>query len=481
MDKDMTDTHKTALVWFRQDLRLKDNPALIHAVQNGYTIIPVFILDDESTAQENGENWKRGAASRWWLHHSLSALNASMDGHFLFRKGAAKGELQALIDETGADAVFWNRCYEPWRITRDKDIKETLKAQDIAVETFNASLLWEPWQVLKADDTPYKVFTPFYRKGCLSKEPPAQALRAPSKITYAAAQNHSLKLDDLDLLPDIRWDKKLEPHWTPGEQGAQARLQTFLEHGLDGYKEDRNRPDMEKVSRLSPYLHFGEISPRDVWYAAQSYGLPRGLEKDTDHFCSELGWREFSYYLLYHFPHITWENLQSKFDAFPWDDSDSEALTAWQYGRTGIPIVDAGMRQLYETGWMHNRVRMIVGSILVKNMLIHWHKGEEWFWDCLVDADLANNSASWQWIAGSGADAAPYFRIFNAVTQGQKFDPEGKYVRHYVPELKDVPDKFLHCPWDMPVPPAGYPSPIVDLKESRNKALAAFETTKKTA
>jgi deoxyribodipyrimidine photo-lyase len=473
---------KTALVWFRQDLRLTDNTALSHAVEQGYTVIPVFILDNISPGKDRSEDWKHGAASCWWLHHSLSALNESMAGNLILRKGSAQTELPSLIEETGAQAVFWNRCYEPWRIARDKGIKETLKSNDIDVHTFNASLLWEPWDVLKKDGTPYKVFTPYYRKGCLSKPAPAQPTPAPANITYASTDNHGLSLDDLELLPSIPWDKKLEPHWTPGEKGAQERLKTFLENGLNGYQDDRNRPNLENVSRLSPHLHFGEISPRDVWYAAQNFGLSHQWDTDTDIFCSELGWREFSYYLLYHFPHITWDNLQSKFDAFPWDESDDNAsLATWQSGQTGIPIIDAGMRQLYETGWMHNRVRMLVGSMLVKNMGIHWRKGSEWFWDCLVDADLASNSASWQWVAGSGVDAAPYFRIFNPVTQGQKFDPDGDYVRRYVPELKDVPNKFIHCPWDMPVPPKNYPSPILDLKESRQKALAAFETMKKSA
>ncbi len=466
---------KKALLWFRQDLRLKDNTALIHAVENGYEILPVFILDDE-----NAEEWRRGGAQKWWLHKSLQLLNDSMGGNLIFRKGKADEIISSLVEETQAEAVFWNRCYEPWRINRDKAIKEKLKDKNIAHESFKDFLLWEPWEVSKDDGDPYRVFTPFYRKGCLKTSEPAAFKSTPQNIKYAEFHERH-DISHLDLLPEKQWYRKFESHWQPGEQGAQDRLETFLNEGLAGYKEDRNRPDMEKVSRLSPYLHHGEISPREVWHKARAAGIDQGVEKDMDHFCSELGWREFSYSLLYHFPKITWENLQTKFNDFPWISQKSNDLKRWQKGQTGIPIVDAGMRQLYETGWMHNRVRMIVASLLVKNMLIHWHRGEEWFWDCLFDADLANNSASWQWVAGCGADAAPYFRIFNPVTQGEKFDPEGKYVREYVPELAHMENKYLHKPWESPNPPAGYPAPIVDLKASREKALEAFQSIKKAA
>ena len=467
-------TQKTALLWFRQDLRLQDNPALLHAVQNEYAIIPVYILDDE-----NAGPWKMGGASRWWLHQSLNALNAELDGQMVFRSGNAKTLIPTLIEETGAQAVFWNRCYEPWRIERDKEIKQSLKDDGVEVETFNASLLWEPWTVSKDDGTPYKVFTPFYRKGCLKTEPP-EPKGKPDNIQWADTETGSL--DDLNLMPEIKWYKTMEETWRPGEKGAHARLHSFLEDGLAQYKEGRDRPDKDYVSRLSPYLHFGEISPREAWHTARGFAATNSVnEKDIDCFCSELGWREFSYYLLYHFPKVTWENLQVKFDAFPWDETESEELARWQRGMTGIPIVDAGMRQLWAEGWMHNRVRMIVASLLVKNLLIHWRKGEEWFWDTLVDADLASNAASWQWVAGSGADAAPYFRIFNPVTQGEKFDPDGDYVRKYVPELADFDVKYIHKPWDSPNPPANYPAPIVDLKASRKRALKALESTKQSA
>lgn len=478
-------THKTALIWFRQDLRIKDNPALRSALQDSYSVIPLYILDDE-----NAGAWKLGGAARWWLHQSLQSLNESLEGNLVFRSGKADEILPQLVQDLGVDAVYWNRCYEPWRIARDKAIKSDLKSNDITVQTFNASLLWEPWDVLKDDGTPYKVFTPYYRKGCLKTEP-REPYTAPSQIDFAEHNTDKGFLDDLQLMPDIAWYENMNSFWNTGENGAQKRLQDFLESGIAGYKEDRNRPDMEHVSRLSPYLRHGEISPHQVWHTAKAYAAVNSTpEKDIDHFCSELGWREFSYYLLYHFPGIVWENLQKKFDAFPWDETDSEELARWQRGQTGIPIVDAGMRQLYQTGWMHNRVRMIVGSLLVKNLLIHWHKGEEWFWDTLVDADLGSNSASWQWVAGSGADAAPYFRIFNPLTQGEKFDPEGNYVREFVPELKDMPKEFIHKPWEagpLILQGAGvklgenYPMPIVDLKESRERALKALESTKQSA
>lgn len=466
----------TIIHWFRQDLRLTDNPALAAAAEEG-EVLPIYILDDD-----NADDYKAGAASRWWLHHSLTALNDSLDGKLQVYQGDPQKILPELLERTEAGAIYWNRCYEPWRIQRDKEIKKKLQDNDIEVQSFNGSLLWEPWKILKSDYTPYRVFTPFYRKGCLKAEPPREPLAKPKSLKLAEDTDNKTSIDDLKLLPKIRWDEQLEPHWTIGEKGAYQRMEKFFEEGIDHYKKGRDFPAKPYVSRLSPHLHFGEISPNQIWYAVNALG-----ENDNiDHFCSELGWREFSYSLLYHFPDITHKNLQEKFDAFPWKE-DKKALKRWQQGQTGYPIVDAGMRELWQTGFMHNRVRMIVGSFLVKNLLLHWHHGEHWFWDCLVDADLANNSASWQWIAGCGADAAPYFRIFNPVTQGKKFDPDGEYVRHYVPELKDLPDANLFSPWEAPakvLKDAGiklgedYPEPIVDLKESRQRALEAFQSLK---
>lgn len=462
---------KAALLWFRQDLRLADNPALLHAVRNGYRIIPLFILDDI-----NAGPWAHGGASRWWLWESLKSLNASLGGRMIFRTGDARALIPELLERTGARAVFWNRLYEPWRIARDKEIKAALKARGAEAETFNAALLWEPWEALKDDGTPYKVFTPFYRNGCLSRPAPRQPEPAPESIPLAEHEDVS-SLEDLKLLPAINWYSGMAEAWRPGEAGAQARLKAFLDEDLCGYKEGRNRPDRGNTSRLSPHLHWGEISPRAVWHATQALITDKTVPAyDIDCFGSELGWREFSHSLLYHNPDMPQLPLQQKFEAFPWRD-DPDALAAWQKGRTGIPIVDAGMRQLWQTGWMHNRVRMIAGSFLVKNLLLHWRHGEAWFWDCLVDADLANNAASWQWIAGCGADAAPYFRIFNPVTQGEKFDPAGDYVRAYVPELQGVPPSCIHKPWDSGLK-LDYPAPIADLEATRERALAAFQSLK---
>ena len=471
----------TAIHWFRQDLRLSDNPALDSAAQYE-TLIPIYILDEVNSGE-----FKMGAASKWWLHQSLTKLNESLDGKLLVYQGNPHEILNKLIEEQEVNYVTWNRCYEPWRIDRDKEIKRNFEDKNVAVESFSASLLWEPWTISKDDGTPYRVFTPFYKKGCLNSEEP----RLPAgKVDLSNLYSEDLSSDsitDLNLLPTIKWYESFEEEWNPGEIGAEQNLNSFLDSGLLNYKEGRNFPSQEFVSRLSPHLHFGEISPNEVWYRAKTKEGISGIEKSLAHFHSELGWREFSYYLLYHFPDLPNKNFQEKFDIFPWQENE-EFLALWQKGNTGYPIVDAGMRELWQTGYMHNRLRMIVGSFLVKNLLIDWRFGERWFWDCLVDADLASNSASWQWVAGSGADAAPYFRIFNPITQGLKFDPEGEYTKKYVPELRDLPNKYLFSPWEAPeniLADAGielgknYPKPMVDLKLSRETALEAFATTKK--
>lgn len=474
-------TTETVLVWFRQDLRLKDNPALYHAIQTGASIVPVFILDDV-----NSKQWAHGGASRVWLHHALTSLDNDLENNLIIKSGNPLDSLQDLLKDTGATAVYWNRCYEPWRIKRDSAIKETLENNNIAVNSYNGSLLWEPWKISKDDGTPYKVFTPFYRKGCLNAAEPRTPLKKPKNINFAPKAS-GLPLKDLKLLPRRDWGEEIAQPWDISEQGALKRLSDFLDEGLHNYKEGRNHPSKPNTSRLSPYLHFGLISPNTCWYEAAARGSAEGWEKDRDHFLSELGWREFSHHLLYHFPHITWDNLNNKFDGFPWSDENSEELTRWQQGQTGFPIIDAGMRQLWQTGYMHNRVRMIVGSFLVKNLLIHWHQGERWFWDTLFDADLANNSASWQWIAGCGADAAPYFRIFNPILQSQKFDPNGDFIREFVPELAKLDNKQIHTPWDVPplmLKEAGitlgkdYPEPMLDHSKARDRALEAFQSTK---
>lgn len=472
-------TVPVGIMWFRQDLRVKDNPALNAACDTG-KIIPVFIYDSETP-----DNREPGSATKWWLHHSLQSLNDRLNGHLQVYYGNPATLLPKLMKQFSASHIFWNRCYEPWQINRDAGIKTSLTEQGYHVSSCNGSLLWEPMKVAKADGTPYKVFTPYYRKGCLNAALPRYPKAPPARITYADVEAKDDGIDALNLLPSIRWDETIETIWTPGEEGAANRLKTFVDERARQYKQKRDIPSVSGTSQLSPHLHFGELSPNQVWYAIKDAFNDSGSE-DIDTYLSELGWREFSYYLLYHFPTLPNKNFNDKFDRFPWR-SDKAALTAWQKGQTGIPIVDAGMRELWQTGYMHNRVRMIVGSFLVKNLLIDWHEGEAWFWDCLLDADLACNSASWQWVAGSGADAAPYFRIFNPVLQGEKFDKQGRYVRQYCPELAELPDKYIHKPWEAPaaiLKDAGitlgddYPKPLVDLKVSRQRALDAFQQIK---
>ncbi len=462
-----------AIHWFRQDLRSQDNPAFYSASQHEF-VLPIFILDDI-----NSGAFTNGAASRVWLHHSLKNLNISLNENLHFFSGDALTIIHQLIEKYSVNAIYWNRCYEPWRIKRDAKIKKELKEKQILVKTFNGSLLWEPWEISKKDNTPYKVFTPFFKKGCLQAIPPRNPINKPKNITYYQSSKLVTSINDLNLMPEIEWDKSMMQDWQPGEQAAKKRLQTFLRSAIHNYKLGRNFPAMKAVSRLSPHLHFGEISPNQIWYAAKK------IDDDENiyHFLSELGWREFSHSLLYYFKDLPTKNWQSKFNAFPWIKNHTR-LTAWQKGQTGYPIVDAGMRELWQTGYIHNRIRMVVASFLIKNLMIDWREGERWFWDCLVDADLANNSASWQWVAGCGADAAPYYRIFNPITQGQKFDPHGEYTKKYLPELRLLPDKYLYNPWEAPeailqqaniVLGKTYPKPIVDLKPSREKALEAYK------
>ncbi|MDZ8119216.1 cryptochrome/photolyase family protein [Pontiella agarivorans] len=465
---------KKTIHWFRQDLRVADNPAWVSACESG-AVFPVYIHDTE-----NGRDEQLGAASEWWLHHSLESLNKSLGGALNIYAGDSAEIIHQLVRKYDISGVTWNGCYEPWRVELDRAVTDLLEKEGIEVAVFNGSLLWAPEEVSKQDGTPYKVFTPFFKRGCLGAMPPRRPLPEP-KGRYGR-DPESVELKELDLLPKQGWDAAFYDHWKPGETGAFQRLESFLALGLKGYKEGRDFPARKNVSRLSPHLHFGEISPNQIWYAVRN----RTADDDVGHFCSELGWREFSNHLLFHFPYITKRNLNPKFDVFPWDP-DEKKLQAWQQGKTGIPIVDAGMRELWQTGYMHNRVRMVAASFLVKNLLIHWKEGERWFRDTLVDADLANNTASWQWVAGSGADAAPYFRIFNAVTQGRKFDSDGAYIRSYIPEISRLPDKYLFSPWEAPenilreagvVMGSDYPLPIADLKKSRADALAAYATIK---
>ena len=464
--------------WFRQDLRISDNPALTSATQLG-EVFPVYIFDTVNSGE-----YPMGAVQKIWLHYSLKALNKALGGKLLVYSGDPLKILSELITEYQIDKVFWNRCYEPWQIARDKKIKAELNKKDKEVLSFNGSLLWEPWEILKKDGSPYKVFTPFFRRGCLSAKEPRLPISTPANLSFNDSIITGLKIDELNLVPDEPWVKKIIQKWQIGEDFAQEKVTEFVKNGLKDYKDGRNFPSKTNVSRLSPHLHWGEVSPNQVWY--QAIESDPELSRNTDHFLSELGWREFSNSLLYFFPNMPKKNLQPRFDNFDWIE-DCKLLKAWQSGATGFPIVDAGMRELWDTGYMHNRVRMIVGSFLVKNLRIHWHYGAAWFWDCLVDADLANNSAGWQWIAGCGADAAPYFRVFNPILQGEKFDKEGHYTRTYVPELTNLPNKYLHAPWMAPeliLEQADiklgktYPKPVIDLKLSRDRALAAFANLK---
>jgi len=450
---------KPVIAWFRQDLRVADNPALSAAAETGCAVLPVYIHDDE----EAGE-WRPGAASRWWLQQSLDALSASLDDQLVVLRGKAIELLPALAQHVDAAAVFWTRCYEPWRSRRDDEIKEQLLRTSVRVRTFNGSLLYDPASIKKQDGEPYKVFTPFYRNGCLEfGTQPREPLGAPRDLRLAD-KSIARPFELADRLPVDDPDRYVGPGWHPGEAGAGERLQKFLADGLEHYDRGRDRPDIDAVSRLSPHLHFGELSPNQAWYAVRGTVSGPKLPAAADRFLSELGWRDFSYYTLYHNPDLPTTNLKRQFDRFPWREDDA-ALKAWQEGRTGVPFVDAGMRELIETGYMHNRVRMVVASFLVKNLLIDWRHGARWFWDKLLDADLANNSASWQWVAGCGADAAPYFRIFNPEIQGRKFDPDGNYVRRFVPELAGTSDSA-----------PDYPDPVVDLKMSRERALDAFKS-----
>lgn len=468
-----------SIMWFRQDLRVKDNPALNAACDLG-KIIPVYIADTSVP-----EKRLPGSVTKWWLHQSLNSLNDRLNGHLQVFSSDPADLISELMARFDVQHIFWNRLYEPWHVARDKKLKQALKDDGKTVKSFNGSLLWEPWDIENKSGSPYKVFTPFYRKGCLQAAEPRFPQAPVARITYADVDNAGMSIDDLGLMPDIQWYDGIEKMWTPGEDGAADRLATFIDEAAANYKTDRDIPAVQGTSLLSPHLHAGEISPNQIWYAIKD-AFGNSDDKNIDTYLSELGWREFAHHLIYHFPDFPDKNFNEKFDKFPWRRSQKD-LEAWQKGRTGIPIVDAGMRELWHTGYMHNRVRMITGSFLVKNLLTDWREGEAWFWDCLADADGANNTAGWQWVAGSGADAAPYFRVFNPVLQGEKFDKQGEYVRTWCPELKKLPNKYIHKPWEADkatLKQAGivlgeqYPEPLVDLKASRQRTLDAFNEIK---
>lgn len=464
----------TALVWFRQDLRCSDNPALALACHEHANLIPLYIWDTDIKPADG--------AQQWWLHHSLVSLDDSLQKHALrliLRQGKPLDILLKLAKTHAVDTVYWNRCYEPNVIERDKIIKTALRAAGIKVKSCNGSLLNEPWTIKNKSGTFYKVFTPFWRH-CLQDmdiPKPAKISRYPNRVSA-----QSDRLVDWNLIPQRpNWAEGFARYWQPGEKGAQKKLKKFLKHHLTQYQHARDIPAADATSQLSPHLHFGEISPWHIWRVLEQIMAESTVDvPSAQRFLAEIGWREFSYYLLYHFPALPTTNFKSQFDAFPWQNDQSH-LTCWQKGMTGFPIVDAGMRQLWKTGYMHNRVRMIVASFLTKDLLMDWRLGAAWFLDTLVDADLASNSASWQWVAGCGADAAPYFRVFNPVLQGEKFDPKGDYIRQWIPELAHVKPKWIHQPWMATDAELGlclgvdYPKPIVDHAEARKRALDYYK------
>lgn len=473
----------TALVWFRRDLRLADNPALYDAVRQAQRIVPVYIDGFEAPGTEPG------GAGRWWQHHALAALSADLQAlgaPLLIRRGEPLAVLRELAQQVGATVAVWNRLYEPAQDRADRRLAEALIGDGLRVDTFNASLVVEPWDVKTQTGGPYRVYTPFSRT-VRARGLPRAPLPAPTRLDGVPGLQ-GLSVEDLGLRPTIAWDAGFAPVWTPGERGAHQRLERFCAEALAGYADGRDRPDRVLTSMLSPHLHFGDIGPVQVLSRlqralAEQHGA--GVAGGAEVFEREIYWREFAHHVLFHFPQTPVAPMDPRYAAFPWREPADYAddLRRWQRGQTGVPIIDAGMRQLWTTGWMHNRVRMIVSSYLVKNLLIPWQEGAAWFWDTLLDADQANNTLGWQWIAGSGADAAPYFRVFNPVTQSQKFDPDALYIQRWVPEIARLGKKSIHAPWmGDPADLArnrlqlghDYPMPSVDLGESRGRALKAF-------
>jgi deoxyribodipyrimidine photo-lyase len=465
-----------ALVWFRNDLRLADNPALQAALDGGHTPVCVYVH-----APEEEGNWAPGAASDAWRHRSLSALDAVLrerGSRLRLFAGPSLPTLQTLAAAFDAQAVYWNRRYEPAIEQRDTRIKKALRKQGLQAESFNGSLLFEPWELRTRADGPYRVFTPFWRTA-LSQWRLEAVSDAPVRLEPAKEGPAGVPLDALRLQPALAWDAGFWEYWTPGEAGAHEALDVFIDGALRGYRQGRDRPDQTGTSRLSPHLHFGEIAPWRVVHALDAV-RSAGADADIDAYVRELGWREFAHHLLHHFPKSTDTNFNPRFEGFKWARSAPSQLAAFQRGLTGVPIVDAGLRELWHTGWMHNRVRMIVGSWLTKHMRQHWLHGARWFWDTLVDADLANNTLGWQWVAGTGADAAPYFRVFNPVTQAQKFDPDGRYIARWVPEVAELSLPARFAPWTDPkqarMLAPKYPAvPIVDLAKGREDALVAYK------
>jgi len=479
-------TTNLSLLWFRQDLRIADNPALAGAIESGNPVLPIYL----HAPQEEGE-WAPGGAARWWLHHALTDLGQQLGElglHLLIRDASTEGSLdtlRALIRETGATQVLWNRRYEPKIVRRDARIKRALRADGLRVASYNSGMLFEPSEIANKAGKPFQVFTPLWKHYQTLEVPrpvkvDTKALRAPYK------RPKGLRVEQLELLPTVPWDTGFRETWgSPDRQAVEHRLKGFIKSAAETYLDQRDFPAIEGTSQLSPWLHFGQIGPREAWHAmAQAKNHSPRFHSGV---MRQLVWREFAHHLLYHFPATPTRPLRPEFDLFPWEN-DENLVRRWQAGETGYPIVDAGMRQLWQTGWMHNRVRMIAGSLLVKHLLQHWSEGARWFWDTLVDADLANNTMGWQWIGGCGADAAPYFRVFNPIIQGQKFDPDGSYVSRYLPELKNLPSSHIHRPWELgELDLAGfgvqlgkdYPAPIIDHRAGRQRALDAFAELKR--
>ena len=486
MPKKSDNSQSPVIVWFREDLRLSDNPALSAALETGHPVVPLYILDEQTEGLR-----QPGAASLWWLHHSLASLSESVSNlgtDLILKRGATAAIIDEVIAETEAEHIFWNRRYGGGEIELDKRLKADLSDRGIQVDTFNGRLLNEPWTIRTSGGTPFQVFTPYW-KAARAASVPVQPLPAPEAIPAWSGSIGSDDLNSWDLLP-VRpdWSKGIAACWTPGEAGAAERLSDFLDNGICKYASHRDEPAVEATSRLSPHLAFGEISPLQIRCAVE-WPESSGGENNERKFMSEIGWREFCCHLLFQYPDLASVNIQSRFDAMEWAEP-GDAFEAWKTGRTGYPLVDAAMRQLWRTGWMHNRCRMVAGSFLVKHLQIDWRLGEQWFWDTLVDADPANNPAGWQWIAGCGADAAPYFRIFNPILQSRKFDTKGRYIREFCPELANLPDDDIHAPWEADpetLEAAGvtlgatYPHPIVDHGKARKRALAAYDAVKNAA
>ncbi|NVJ98021.1 MAG: deoxyribodipyrimidine photo-lyase [Alphaproteobacteria bacterium] len=468
-------------------LRLDDHPALAEACDSGAPVVPLYIFDEAAMGR-----WVPGGARRWWLQGALKSLTAdlaAMGSKLIVARGDTVAVLQKAMQQTGAGAIYLTRGYSPYERETEQAVHAYAVENDLLCRRFAGNLLLEPEMVENKQGRPYEVFTPFWRRACELIDDVAP-LDAPEDMAAPDSWPESLPLDALEFAPmPAFWADPIAEVWQPGEAAARERLSDFLEEAAATYPKMRDYPAVEATSRLSPYLVSGEISPRRIWYETQRYiAANEASASGASGFLREVGWREFSYHLLFHFPHMMRAPLKERFADFPWRAGDGKALNEWQKGLTGFPIVDAGMRQLWQTGWMHNRVRMVVASFLVKDMLWHWHEGEDWFWDTLVDADPANNSASWQWVAGCGADAAPYFRIFNPIAQGEKFDKDGGYIRTYVPELADMPNDYIHKPFEAPegvLRMAGvelgktYPRPMLDRKAARERALAALGTIKK--